>query len=492
LCAFPPEVIAGDAELAAVAVADEVTSGSLEEAARYLAIATREMPSVPQERRNRLEVTLATLRLLMARARNDTEAVTTEATRLLSPSEGSVDVQAGLGEDLRALVLVSLGTAALWTGRSADAERHLEEALGLSRRIGRPLLELGALSHLALVAATRSLAQAERRSQEAISLAETHGWRDDPLVALAQAVRGTARLWRGRLDEADEWIGLAEQVIRAERYPPAAVLLQAARGRLELVRGHYDASITAFRAAERAAELLASPYAIDMRVHGHLLIALLRGGDVTAVQHELANLDEASRDAADMRIVRAARAVDDDRPEAAIAALAPIADPDRRDVVGEHWIIQALVLEAIARDALGDPGGVGRALELALDLAEPEGMLLPFLLFPAPALLEQYARSRTAHAALLADVRTLLAGRQPRVQDVAPLAEPLSDAELRVLRYLPTNLPAPEIAGELSVSVATVRTHTRHIYTKLGVHRRAEAVEHARTLGLLAPPPAVG
>jgi LuxR family maltose regulon positive regulatory protein len=190
LCAFPPEVVARDAELAAaaVAVADELTSGSLDEAARHLAVATRERSSVPEERRRRLEVTLATLRLLVARARNDAKAVTTEATRLLSPTEGPVAVQVGLGEDLRALVLVSLGTAALWTGQSADAERHLEEALALSRRIGRPLLELGSLSHLALVAGTRSPAQAEQRSQEAIVFAEAHGWRDDPLVAIAQAV----------------------------------------------------------------------------------------------------------------------------------------------------------------------------------------------------------------------------------------------------------------------------------------------------------------
>ena len=72
-------------------------------------------------------------------------------------------------------------------------------------------------------------------------------------------------------------------------------------------------------------------------------------------------------------------------------------------------------------------------------------------------------------------------------EDVAPLAEPLSEAELRVLRHLPTNLRAPEIAAELFVSLNTVRTHMRHIYAKLGVHQRAEAVERARALGLLAP-----
>jgi LuxR family transcriptional regulator, maltose regulon positive regulatory protein len=56
-----------------------------------------------------------------------------------------------------------------------------------------------------------------------------------------------------------------------------------------------------------------------------------------------------------------------------------------------------------------------------------------------------------------------------------------------VLRYLPTHLSAPEIAAELSVSTSTVKTHMRNLYAKLGVHSRAEAVEHARALGMLAP-----
>ena len=60
---------------------------------------------------------------------------------------------------------------------------------------------------------------------------------------------------------------------------------------------------------------------------------------------------------------------------------------------------------------------------------------------------------------------------------------------MRVLRYLPTNLPAPEIARELSVSVTTVRTHISHLFVKLGAHRRTEAVAQARDLGLLAPSP---
>ena len=58
-----------------------------------------------------------------------------------------------------------------------------------------------------------------------------------------------------------------------------------------------------------------------------------------------------------------------------------------------------------------------------------------------------------------------------------------------MLRYLPTNLSGPEIADELYVSVNTVRTHMRHLYAKLGTHRRTETVARARALGQLAPSP---
>jgi LuxR family maltose regulon positive regulatory protein len=67
------------------------------------------------------------------------------------------------------------------------------------------------------------------------------------------------------------------------------------------------------------------------------------------------------------------------------------------------------------------------------------------------------------------------------------VTEPLSNSEIRVLRYLPTHLTAPEIARELSVSTSTVKTHLRNLYAKLGAHSRAGAVESARALGLLAP-----
>jgi LuxR family transcriptional regulator, maltose regulon positive regulatory protein len=103
-------------------------------------------------------------------------------------------------------------------------------------------------------------------------------------------------------------------------------------------------------------------------------------------------------------------------------------------------------------------------------------------------LLEALPRHQTAHAALLADILDVLhgsspaAGNQPSRLDV----EELSPGELRVLRYLSTNLSRPEIAGELSVSVNTVSTHVRRIYAKLQVRDRSSAVQRARELRLLA------
>ncbi|HEV7663109.1 MAG TPA: LuxR C-terminal-related transcriptional regulator, partial [Chloroflexota bacterium] len=66
--------------------------------------------------------------------------------------------------------------------------------------------------------------------------------------------------------------------------------------------------------------------------------------------------------------------------------------------------------------------------------------------------------------------------------------EPLSDRELDVLRLLGTDLDGPEIARELTVSLNTVRTHTKNLYSKLGVNNRRAAVRRAEELQLLSPP----
>ena len=180
--------------------------------------------------------------------------------------------------------------------------------------------------------------------------------------------------------------------------------------------------------------------------------------------------------------------LEQDNPEGAAEALAPVLDGSA-PALSHRWArVEALLLDATARDRLGDRRAAEESLEAALDIAEPEGLILPFLLWPSRELLERHPRHRTAHATLISTILDTLAGRAtPQRGPAAPLRDELSEAELRVVRYLPSNLTASAIASELVVSTNTVRTHMRHIYAKLDAHSRSEAVARARELGLVAP-----
>jgi LuxR family transcriptional regulator, maltose regulon positive regulatory protein len=215
---------------------------------------------------------------------------------------------------------------------------------------------------------------------------------------------------------------------------------------------------------------------------------LVRLGQAETAEQLLAGLAEQDRDHEAIRVADAELLLQRGDPRAATIALAPVLHGPV-PAVSRHWVAQAFMLEAGAREALGDSAAAQSAIERALDLAEPNGVLAPFLLYATPALLERHAGRRTAHAALLGEIRSLLSSRDPARPAATPLppTEPLSGSELRVLRYLPTNLTTHEIARELSVSPNTVKTHIRALYTKLGTRRRAGAVERARALGMLAP-----
>jgi LuxR family maltose regulon positive regulatory protein len=241
---------------------------------------------------------------------------------------------------------------------------------------------------------------------------------------------------------------------------------------------------------------MAGPNPLGRPLRAWLILALVQLGDHDRAEQALAGLSARDRNRREMRIAAAALRLAQSGPAAATAALAPVLDGSAPGG-WRSWLAEAFLLEAIARDALGDPSAAGNALERALDLAEPDGALLWFLLHPAPGLLERHASQHTAHAVLLAQIRDLLGavrrgGQPPHEQgglggSSPRLTEPLSKSEVRVLRYLPTHLSAPEIAAELSVSASTVKTHLRNLYSKLGAHSRAEAVESARAAGLLAP-----
>ncbi|HEV2933474.1 MAG TPA: LuxR C-terminal-related transcriptional regulator [Streptosporangiaceae bacterium] len=489
LAGFPAGVIAAEAELIALQAARELDQGSFEAAERNLRLAAEGAASVPADRRGHLQVMLIMLRLNLARLRGDVPVLLEEARRLLEPTGTLAAAQMGLGEELRAIALLGLGTTESWTARFEEAQQHLEQARALAHRIRRPYLEFSSLVFQAIVETLRSSALAVEPSTQAIELARQHGWTEDPLAAGAYLALGAALVRQGRLEEAEPWIQRAERAVGAQ--PAAGLALHYVRAELELARGHDEEALAAFRAGERQAERLVAPHPLAIRLRALLLRTLLRTGATERVEQALAELDDKERETGEMRATLAALRLAQHDPRAATVALGPVIDGSA-PVTNPTSVSEALLLEATARDVLGDPAAAGRALERALDLAEPDGAVLPFLLHPVAGLLERLPRHRTAHASLIWQILNLTAGegRPPAPAGASlSLLEPLSDSETRVLRYLPTDLSAREIADELVLSWYTVKTHMRHLYAKLGTHTRHETVERARSLGLLAPSP---
>ena len=164
-------------------------------------------------------------------------------------------------------------------------------------------------------------------------------------------------------------------------------------------------------------------------------------------------------------------------------------------------LIEILILKAITSLKEGDNDRAMGSLERALSLAEPQGYMRMFIDEGQPMrdllhlFLEEAHKRESSEpvSSLIKYVNQLLAAlaaetvtrRVTREDASAGLTEPLSPRELEVLRFLGTSLTSTEIAGELFISPNTARFHIKNIYSKLGVHRRVDAVERARQLGLL-------
>jgi LuxR family maltose regulon positive regulatory protein len=152
-------------------------------------------------------------------------------------------------------------------------------------------------------------------------------------------------------------------------------------------------------------------------------------------------------------------------------------------------VIELLVLQSLAQLSAGDLSIALSTLQRAVTLAQPDGYVRVFADEGAPmATLLKSLLKTTSDPAY---VRRLLAATTRTGEPVAAsaasaaLVAPLSERELDVLRWLATDLDGPDIARQLSVSLNTVRTHTKNIYAKLGVTNRRAAVRQAHELDLL-------
>ncbi|HJY56183.1 MAG TPA: LuxR C-terminal-related transcriptional regulator, partial [Streptosporangiaceae bacterium] len=242
-----------------------------------------------------------------------------------------------------------------------------------------------------------------------------------------------------------------------------------------------------FRAAEHLGLQLEGSQALASQVTGWMLATQARLGRPGEARAVLATVDDERAGSGEIRNARAVICLAEGDPAGALDAVRDVLD-GTAPVLGYVTIVEADLLAGLAHRELGDQRAANQAAERALALAESDRLVLPFAMTGSRELLEAMPRHETAHAALLADILDVLHGSSPaaKEQSSLPPAEELSPGELRVLRYLPTNLSRPEIAGELSVSPSTVSTHVRSIYAKLQVRDRSSAVQRARELRLLA------
>ena len=490
LDAFPPDASAGDAELALAFAVTLLVEAAIEEIPAYVDLAQRLADTVPEERRTSFDLQLAMVRLALARRVGDLTASLemrrSMETLLAAQPAGARD----RSDVLRAIALQEAGIAELWSSRLDDARRDLERALELIRRTGQPFLQVSCQGHLAIAGAWTglSLARGIELSEEAVGIAEEHGWMEDQVVVTGLAGAALSLLLLGRFDEVERSLEQAGHAMRPGGEPGTELLVHHARGLLHLVQGAFEGALVEFRAAQEMDTRLAGEHAFAVVSRARLLQAQVGIGQVAEARAALTKLPGEERDTCYMRVSAATIHLAEGDAERAVDLLAPVMDRPAPPIHHSPATIEAAVLDAVAREQLGDRHAAEASLERALELAEPEGIILPFALAPVDGLLERHPPHRTAHAALISGIRDVLAGSsiEPGANG-SPLLEELSEAELRVIRYLPSNLKAPEIASELFVSPNTVRTHLRHIYAKLGVHSRSEAVERARELGLAAP-----
>jgi LuxR family transcriptional regulator, maltose regulon positive regulatory protein len=350
---------------------------------------------------------------------------------------------------------IALADIRIAQGRLREAMRTYEHALQLATEQGEPVLRGTAdlyvgMSELHreyndLYAATQHLLKSKELGERTGLPQNQYRW----YVALARI-----REARGDLDGALDLLHEAERLYASDFFPnvrPVAALVTrvwVAQGRLGEALGW---------AREQGLSVSDEPY--YLREFEHITLARVL-------------LARSKSDRADRSILEAMGLLE---------RLLHTAEEGKRT----GSVIEILVLQALAHQTQGDIPAALVPLQQALTLAEPEGYARIFVdEGPPMALLLEEAAKQGIAPNYVRQLLTATGSAEDRTPVTQVLIEPLSERELEVLRLLGTDLNGPEIARELVVSLNTMRTHTKNIYSKLGVNNRRAAVRRAEELDL--------
>jgi LuxR family maltose regulon positive regulatory protein len=485
LRSFPARTGEDSPGLALVHAVADLDQLHLDRADAHLGVARAYAATTPPERQPRLRMAISTLDLLSARLRGHFDGVFEQVGALPSPAAGHSTADVALVSDLRTVALLNLGVTEAWSLQLASSERHLREGADLAREMGRPYLEVACRAHLGFAATGHSFAQAQRHCQEAIALAARHGWDTEPVIAPAHATLAGILIATGDFDHGEQSLDRARRATPSAGEPGIQLLIHLISAILPASRGQYDEALAELLAAGQVQALMAGQHALTAQVTAWTIVTQARLGNIAQARAALAAVDGRLASAAEIRNAAATIRLAEHHPAAARRELETVL-AGSAPVSPYLTLIEAHLLDALAWRDLGDERAARAAVERALHLAEPDRLILPFAMTGGWELLVALPPQATAHAALVTDILDAIHGRPPGHATNPEPADQLSPTELRVLRYLPTNLTRPEIAGQLSVSLNTINTHIRRIYTKLGATDRSSAVVRGRELRLLS------
>ncbi len=476
---FPADIVRIRPVLAVGLVGGFMAAGEFERVEAQLHEAEKWLALTPEDRdaAGMIVVDDAQLRALpgaiemyragLALLRGDSAATVTHARRVLAIAPDDDE----LG---RASAHALLGLAAWSEGDLDSAFSEYTRSIAGMRHIGHIADILGESIAMADIRVAQGrLRDAQRRYEQGLQLVADHG---------AGPLRGTADMHVGLaeiLRERDDREGAAEHLRRAQRLELFGTRQYPYRSRavlagLRLAEGDVAGCLALLEEAERVYDTDFSPAVRPVgarRARTHVLMGDIHEARAWVRERGLSTDDEL-RYVTEFEHITLVIILINDQPRerelrqvsALLDRLLAAADAGSRG----SSVIEILAVQALAFDARGETASALDALRRATALAEPEG----------------YVRVFTFLGSRLQELREGLATgvARPRSQQ-AGLVDPLSERELDVLRLLRSELGGPEIARELTVSLHTVRSHTKSIYTKLGVNSRREAVRRADELG---------
>jgi LuxR family maltose regulon positive regulatory protein len=438
----------------------------------------------------------AALELTATRLEADLDGGCAFAARVLATPASGEEPATGTAAMLYPLALLSRGAAELQRGKLPEAEHDLRDALTLAQRRDMGRAAISAASHLAASYAARGhLREAARCAAETLDRANRLGLvRFVDLGWSRLALAETYFEWN-RLDDAERWAATAVDGSRGDRLIQLwGTLLQA---RIRTATGRLGDAHRMVRAAAREMVTTDLPVAIRCAlglVEGELRLAC---GDLDRA-HELAR---AGRDLGALpvpaAVLEGSVLLAEGRPALAAAAVEPyLAACD--EFASRTYRAWAGLVSALAGQRLGHRDQTTQGLETALQIAEEEDFRRGFAAggHRLRALIESVAPTMPVFspvaAALTVTFDAAIRDSRPypsrNGRDTVPpgsAVPPLTDRELTVLRFLQGSLSHVEIGELLHISVNTVKTHVKNIYSKLGATRRKDAIRRGRELRLL-------